>query len=98
MTNTKAVNIMSYEYKDYFKRLHINESGKVGTDLNDSFNARDELNEVYRKAKAWDRTQELLEECTHQTPGDDYEVDWHEFEMKIDDIINKYEGGESDDN
>lgn len=48
------------------------------------------------KAKAWDRTQELLEECTHQTPGDDYEVDWHEFEMKIDDIVEKYESGESE--
>ncbi|CAM4127959.1 hypothetical protein [Jeotgalicoccus halotolerans] len=55
-----------------------------------------ELTEKYEKAKAWDRTQELLKECTQQTPGDDYEVDWHEFEMKIDDIINKHESGESD--
>lgn len=41
---------MSYEYKDYFKRLHINETRKIGTDLNDKFKALDELNEVYAQA------------------------------------------------
>lgn len=41
---------MSYEYKDYFKKLHSNESRKIGTDLNESFKMRDELNEVYERA------------------------------------------------
>lgn len=54
-----------------------------------------ELKEKYEKAKAWDRTQVLLEECTHQTPGDEYEVDWHDFEIKIDDVISNCESGES---
>lgn len=54
------------------------------------------LDEYEAKAKAWDRTQALLEKCTHQTPGDDYEVDWHEFEIKIDEVISDYESSESD--
>ena len=59
---------MGYENKEhilqFFEGVHEEETRK-------------ELLEVYRKAKAWDRTQMLLEECTHQTPGDEYEVEVH---------------------
>ena len=35
----------------------------------------EQLDDYEAKAKSWDRTRKLLEEYTHQTPGDEYEVD-----------------------
>ena len=80
------------EYEAENKEL-LEELNYLKTVNNDLVWQRDTDEEHEAKSKAWDRTQVLFEECTHQTPGDDYEVDWHEFEMKIDDIINKYESG-----
>ena len=78
--------MMSYEYKDYFKELHFNESRKVGSDLNDRFNVRDELNEVYRKAKAFDAILKAYDEAFSR----------EHMAGEVSNIIEKYESGDYD--
>ena len=56
-----------------------------------------ELIEVYRKAKAWDKTQDLIKDCTGQFDASgEWDTDWCAFGNGIDEIIEEYESGESD--
>ena len=88
---------MSYEYKDYFKELHFNESRKVGSDLNDRFNARDELNEVYAqatKADDYEAKAEALDAIMRE--WEDERVTKSHILETIQMYYNKYESGELD--
>lgn len=56
-----------------------------------------ELKEKYEKAKAWDRTQDLLKECTGRFDASgEWDTNRCAFENGIDEIIDEYERGESD--
>lgn len=83
--NTKAVSKVSYENKEYilqfFEGVHEEES-------------RTELIEVYRKAKAWDKIQELLTERSHKYAiGDNVMISFN-FDNKMEEIVDEYESGD----
>ena len=53
-----------------------------------------ELKEKYEKAKAWDKTQDLIKDCTGQFDASgEWDTDWCAFEDGIDGIIDEYESG-----
>lgn len=68
---------MSYENKEYILQFFegVHEEGN-----------RDELIEVYQKAKAWDRVYEAFEKAKNE----------HEFSNGVCTIMNEYESGDSD--
>lgn len=56
-----------------------------------------ELKEKYEKAKAWDKTQDLIKDCTGQFDASgEWDTDWFAFGNGIDEIIDEYESGEYD--
>ena len=54
-----------------------------------------ELKEKYEKAKAWDKTHDLIKDCTGQFDASgEWATDWCAFGNGIDEIIDEYESGE----
>ncbi len=50
-----------------------------------------------QKAKAWDKTQDLIKDCTGQFDASgEWDTDWCAFGNGIDEIIDEYESGELD--
>ena len=50
--------------------------------------------EYEAKAKAWDKTQDLIKDCTGQFDASgEWDTDWCAFGNGIDEIIDKYESG-----
>ena len=99
---------MSYEYKEEIL-LDIGPEPNCNyeSESNRYYDKIDELDNVYTqaakadeyepKAKAWDRTQDLIKDCTGQFDASgEWDTDWCAFGNGIDEIIDEYESGEYD--
>lgn len=83
---------MEYKFKDDIKQLIFDKGRHTqGALINDSFNQRDELNEVYAKAEAFDEYHEIVLEYINDEDDNPYKQ-----LGKLLEVYYGYESGDSE--
>lgn len=89
---------MKYKYKDDVKKV-LFEEHRVASDptvLNTAFNMRDELDEVYAKAQAFDEIAQIYDENTGLGEQDEDSTNFETLVGEVGSVINSVESGDSE--